>query len=379
MIDDDQQNPITAPGVAASGNGPVPAMPVETPPPAVPRYRVGKVLTALLVAYALAAMGTARNLARWAERLPDSPAVSSLRQATHAFWQACAALGADAPELVLESWFLARQGRAKPGQSESTAEVTGAKAGGIAPVESLPTLKGGPITASKPSSSNAIAARGSAAQGALPAVRGPRVLILGDSIMMTVGPMIQKDVEVRLGGAAIVKAKLATGLARPDVIDWMKELSLATQGRHFDFIVVMLGTNDSQDFTESGHILSYGSKAWVDAYTRRLSAFMADTCKASTQGLWLALPPMRSPAFNRKAARLNTWARTEAGKHGCMRFVELSDVIGDPKGRFSSYLKIGERQEKVRTVDGIHVTGRGGAVISDSLMHLMSRSATVAH
>ena len=94
------------------------------------------------------------------------------------------------------------------------------------------------------------------------------VLAVGDSMMVSLAPAIKKKI-ASLGGNVDVDARVSTGLARPDVFDWpMAVKSHASKGR-FDYIVVVMGTNDGQDFAKNGGLIPYGSKEWVDEYLRR--------------------------------------------------------------------------------------------------------------
>ena len=98
---------------------------------------------------------------------------------------------------------------------------------------------------------------------------------------------------------------------------------------------------------------------------------MAAACRGGRRGLWVGLPPMQSDAFNRKAVRINSWAKRQVEAHACMSYVALDRIVGDDHGNFTSYRKIDDRLEKVRMVDGIHVTARGGTLISGALLELM--------
>ena len=328
-------------------------------------YSLTQVTVALVLGLWLGSMLAARNLVRWSERLPPSQRTAALHGALEQLWGLAVELGLEAPGLRLERWWLEATDAPKQAQPRSYEETMAqrlAKSMGPAAVPNFPREVMDDET--RKTFADAV---------------GPKVLVIGDSLMMTVGPVIKKDVSGRLKGAALVKAKLATGLARPDVMDWTKEVRRLTATRRFDYLVVMLGANDAQDFSDDGAVLTYGTAPWVKAYAKRLSALMATGCRGATTMVWLGLPPMRSPQFQRKAQRLNAVAKREAEQHGCVEFVATDAVIGDEGGRFASYRRIDNRLEKVRTVDGIHVTARGGTLISGALVQLMTSGVTVGH
>ncbi len=328
--------------------------PAPQPKKTPPTHRAGNVIVSVLVFYVVVLMFDAKGIYNWTAKLPISTVASSLKTAANNHWRKTAALGLEEPKYTLETLFLDAQ-EAHPLLYPKKYAVL--------------TAKRKPKTLAK----QPVIVRELLEPDELPAdAKGPKVLVLGDSIMITVGPVIKKDIASQLDGAAVVKAKLATGLARPDVFDWVKELKRMTADHHYDFAVLMLGTNDSQDFAEDGQILTYGTSGWVKAYNHRLDQLMTETCKAAAKGLWIGLPPMRSEAFNRKAVRINSWAEKQVERHPCMQYVSSDKVVGDKKGRYTSYLKIDDHMEKVRMVDGIHVTARGGSLISAALLDLMS-------
>jgi hypothetical protein len=197
------------------------------------------------------------------------------------------------------------------------------------------------------------------------------VLAIGDSMMVSLAPAIKKKI-VSLGGHVNVDARVSTGLARPDVFDWPTAVkSHAAKGR-FDYIVVVLGTNDGQDFATNGVLIPYGSKAWVEEYMRRIQAMMATTCEGVTKKvLWLGLPPMRKQSFNRKINRINSWIKRQSHKFTCVEYHDLKQLYGDENGRFIAYKDIEDRLEKVRTSDGIHITRTGGQILSEHLSDRM--------
>lgn len=333
----------------------------KAPPPA---YRIGNVIGSVLLCYLILFLFDAKGIYNWTTKLPVSKVTSSLRQGAKTHWKKMARWGLEEPSHTIETFGLDLQEAHPLLYPRKYAEVERRKK------EKLRAKK------EKEQFAKELLEPDEVPETA----PGPKVLVLGDSIMMTVGPVIKKDISTHLSGAAVVKAKLATGLARPDVFNWVREVRRMTAKHHYDYAVLMLGTNDSQDFVEDGQILTYGTSAWVKAYNKRLSDLMAATCEAADKAFWVGLPPMRSAAFNRKAVRINSWAEKQAAKYPCMSYVSSDKLIGDEKGRFTTYVKVEDTMEKVRMVDGIHVTARGGSIISSSLLELMAAPAkTLAH
>jgi hypothetical protein len=316
-----------------------------------PGYKIAHVALAVFAFYGILAIFGARGLHRWTAKLPVSPLVTKAREATDVWWGRAAAFGFEEPGLTIERAWLVFQ-------------------------EASPLLY--PKTYAEIKARRAHAHKAIAAATPVPKKAtngGPSVLLLGDSIMAGIGPVIKNDVFARLGGAADLVAKVATGLSRPDVFDWRGELRRVVQRDHYDVIVMMLGTNDSQDFLENGQILSYGTEEWAKAYNARMSEMMDNACRGADKAYWVGLPPMKSAAFNRKAMRINNWAQKQAALHPCFQYVALDKVVGDDKGSFTSYRKIDDVLEKIRNPDGIHITKRGGSLVSSALIDLLAAHA----
>jgi hypothetical protein len=328
-------------------------------------HRIGNVMLSTLVFYLVVSLFGAKGIYNWTTKLPVSEATKTLRQIAKKHWKRTSVWGLEEPAFTLETLAARAQDAHPLLYPRKLAEIEERKR--------RKKLKAN----EKPKYVKELLEPDEVPENA----PGPKVLVLGDSIMMTVGPVIKKDIATQLAGAAVVKAKLATGLARPDVFNWVQEVRRMTARHHYNYAVLMLGTNDSQDFVENGEILTYGTSGWVKAYTRRLDDLMAAACEAADKAFWVGLPPMRSEAFNRKAVRINSWAKKTAEKHECMTFVPSDKIIGDRKGRYATYVKVADKMEKVRMVDGIHVTTRGGSILSSSLLDMMvsAKASTLAH
>ena len=377
--------PLDAPPPASAVSG----LAAPELPPVAPRYPLRQVVAAIALFYALLAGFDARGLYHWAKKLPVTERSAALKKATESLWAVTAAVGLEAPEIALETAFLDFQGadtRLYPKTYAELAVRRAAKEAHRQP-EATDTPRRLAASSDKPAPPTLAAKTPRAPQkaGRHGAPQKPQVLIIGDSIMVSVGPVIKKALGDKLASDAVVKARVATGLARPDVYDWNAELRRSIAAARFDYVLLMLGTNDSQDFVVDGEILTYGTTPWFRAYTDRIGAMMDLACGSggappadaggsdAKRVLWIGLPPMQSAAFNRKAVRINSWAKRQAAARGCVEFVSLDDALGDGKGGFASYLKIDRALEKVRMVDGIHITAKGGRLVADAVIDRLRR------
>lgn len=336
------------------------------------RQNLGEVTAALLLCYFLLLIFGARQIFNWSSKLPHSEWTQALTLITEEHWQAMDKLGLDEPVLSLERDFLSFQNTPKHGMPKKYQEFVAARA------KSAETKRLRALGKAPPDSLWAVTKdkqreiwRREARQNK--SHRGPRILLVGDSMMLSIGPVIKKDISERLGGSVDLRARVATGLARPDVFDWQREIEDALSTTSYDAVVMMMGTNDSQDFAENGQVLTYGTREWVKIYNARLTGLMDSVCRGAPRGIWIGMPPMQEEAFDRKMSRINTWALRESGNHGCMKYLGLDGVIGDASGKFSSFLAVEDDYLRVRTADGIHVSNHGGKLIANALLPLLAR------
>lgn len=202
--------------------------------------------------------------------------------------------------------------------------------------------------------------------------RGPNMLLVGDSLMQGIGSTLAKNLTEKLGGKAILHAKVASGLARPEFFDWTSELKKNIPYGPFDFVVIFMGTNDGQTVRENGKLVPYGTKQWADVYQSRLSGLMDLACHAGKKVIWLGLPPMKNGRFQRKMRRLNQLAKQESSAHQCVQYLSLDQVIGDGKGRYIPYRTVGNRYRRIRMRDGIHLSYAGGQLVSLAIVDGLS-------
>jgi hypothetical protein len=305
-------------------------------------YPVSWVAYSLVIGYLVTCMLTMHNLHHWAQHLTISERTQELARWIQAESKRTAILGLDKPGSQLEAWFTKMHDAAT---SVTVAEFLRRSDTKIWPPQIAPS--------------------------SLPPIDAPKALLIGDSLMAMLGPTLKQTISTNLNGDATVLAKIGTGLSRPDFYNWPKALKQSTDATSYDIVFILLGTNDSQNLTENGIPVRYGSSQWVHLYRKRLSDIMDITCRSAQRGYWLGLPPMRDTKLHRKSEMLNILARNAIAKHDCMHFVSLKPVVASSEGRFATYLRIDHQDIKVRTGDGIHFTTKGSQLIANYLLSIL--------
>jgi len=199
----------------------------------------------------------------------------------------------------------------------------------------------------------------------------PRVVALAGDSMMAVG---LSDILLRETAAnpnvRVIKAfRSGTGLARPDVFDWMEEYPAMIGSEQPDAVIVAIGANDGQGFQEDGKVLAFGSDAWVQVYQQRIAAFLSLLTQNGATVVWVGLPPMKSAQFNEKAAEINRIAYTVVSKTPQATWWNPLPYIGDESGAYREFQTTPDgRTTRLRAPDGIHFSDDGAMLLSSALI-----------
>lgn len=211
----------------------------------------------------------------------------------------------------------------------------------------------------------------------LAAVAGgqPRVVALAGDSMMAVG---LSDILLRETAAdpnvRVIKAfRSGTGLARPDVFDWMQEYPAMIGSEHPDAVIVAIGANDGQGFVEDGKVLAFGSDAWMQVYEERISAFLSLLTQSGATVVWVGLPPMKSAQFNEKAAVINRITYSVVSRTPQATWWNPLQYIGDESGRYREFQTTQDgRTTRLRAPDGIHLSDDGAMLLTSALINWLN-------
>jgi hypothetical protein len=213
-----------------------------------------------------------------------------------------------------------------------------------------------------------------------PAAAGqPRVVALVGDSMMAVG---LSDVLLRQTAEnpnlRVVKAfRSGTGLARPDVFDWMQEYPAMIGNEKPDAIIVAIGANDGQGFVEDGKTLAYGSDAWVKVYQQRTTNFLDMLTQSGAHVIWVGLPPMKSGAYNERAAEINRIAYTVVSQNPLATWWNPQSLIADVADNFRELETAADgKTTRIRAADGIHLSDEGAALLTPALIGWLNAAPT---
>lgn len=199
-----------------------------------------------------------------------------------------------------------------------------------------------------------------------------RVLVFGDS-------MLKSGIQVHIKNFFSKKypqvdididSQSGTGLARPEVFNWSNRLKEKT-GK-FDYVVIMLGTNDAQNFKLGKKVIPFGTETWDQEYSGRVQTLAAQACEKAHRVLWVGSIQMRSEKFNSKMVRLHGVAKKALKSARCAEYVSPEKWVSDGE-KYVDHLNVKKKNGvvkniKVRNDDGIHLSFEGAELFAKKLI-----------
>lgn len=187
-----------------------------------------------------------------------------------------------------------------------------------------------------------------------------RVLVVGDSLSIYLTPLLTEHAGA-LPVAITGNSHSATGLARPDALDWPKLLADDIARVKPDAVVVLIGGNDAQSLkTPDGWIHIADFAAWKAEYRRRVAEVLDIMTKDGASIWWIGLPVMRVSDLDRVGPIINAIVQDEANKSAVVHYIDPNPVLASPDGTYRDFATdISGAQVRIREDDGVHVTRIG--------------------
>ena len=194
------------------------------------------------------------------------------------------------------------------------------------------------------------------------------VLLMGDSMIAgSLGAALTRALARDKRLRVVPAFQTATGLARPDVYDWMKVVPTLIDRERPGLVVCSLGANDPTrlGLGEGEQPLDFGEPGWRTAYAARVVELMRALTAKGARVLWLGLPPMRSGRFSSHAQYLNAIYLQAAKKVRGVEFLELRMLVSDPSGEYATFVRGADgRLVRFRLDDGVHYSPAGARAIT---------------
>lgn len=174
-----------------------------------------------------------------------------------------------------------------------------------------------------------------------------------------------------------VDGHVATGLARPEQLNWPAYLLDVKKRDNPDAYVLTLGPNDDQSLTGEGGTGPFASDAWKTEYRRRVGGLMDElTGKGKRKLFLIGAPIIRNVERSETRYRIiNGIYKSEAAKRpGLVSYIDIYDMFRGAGGSYVDYLTNRDGSVvQVRAGDGVHFTREGGNRIAQKILTQLLR------
>jgi len=320
----------------------------------------GRIVFIYALALAVAVFAQMDRVESWLASRFDDQVPAALAQAESGARLANHALGVDACMLALDC--------ATSGLFEGTYKKT-YRCGDTVLAESRP---GSPRAAREGEPSGSSVQDSTREAASAPKLVPPLdVLVVGDSLAVTLAVSMDKVFKEYDGLTMIPKGKIASGLFNPQYYDWEKALRQFLREYKPQVVVVMMGANDAKYLTldpDSPEPAALADRR-RSIYMARLEKFLAAMDEAGVKGYWIGLPVMGDQDLSGKGRALNALAREACQGSAGTTYVDIWDLLAGPDGAYTQHLlSPSGRRIRVREGDKLHFSTAGGEIIVRALL-----------
>ena len=205
--------------------------------------------------------------------------------------------------------------------------------------------------------------------------RPRRVLVIGaSSIQFAIGIELEKGLPRDYANLKIRRfGQLATGLTRPDFMNWPEKLRSLAKTFKPDLVICNFGGNDAQPVPVGKYgRVEYGTPEWDKKYGERVTEMIEIAREHGADTVMIGMPVMRSPKFSKKMRRLNRVMKAVTEAAG-MLFVSTYEKASTADGAYRTEIQFRGKRGLMRTSDGVHYTRLGARFVIEQVMQEVER------
>jgi hypothetical protein len=193
------------------------------------------------------------------------------------------------------------------------------------------------------------------------------VLFAGDSLIGNVADGFARHVVGDRRVAPSQDVQVATGLARPDVLDWPTHLDRLLRERNPEVVFLMFGGNDDQPLRAGDKRFGLFTKEWAVEYQNRVSLMMDVAQQGDRTVVWIGMPTVEPGRLQQASRTMNAAARVEAERRPRVVYFDPDAVLA-PDGKYSRVVHTPGGDVQARTTDGVHVSHPGADLLAPRLL-----------
>ena len=201
-----------------------------------------------------------------------------------------------------------------------------------------------------------------------------RILIIGaSSIQFAVGVELERTLNLYANVKVKRFGQLATGLSRPDFMDWPTKFEELATSFSPDLVIINFGGNDAQPIPlgKNGKY-DFWTDEWDRTYAERIEEIILIAKRHKAETVWLGMPIMRSAAFSKKMVRLNRVMKHAVESHDQL-FISTYPMASTPSGAYRKTVRFEDERGLMRTSDGVHYTRLGARYLVEQVLRRIER------
>jgi hypothetical protein len=205
-----------------------------------------------------------------------------------------------------------------------------------------------------------------------------RVLLIGASSMkLALGTALEQVLTAR-GLEVDRDARVATGLSRPEVLDWQARIEQKLARHRPELVIVNFGGNDATHIPLPKRAwAAFGTEEWDTTYGARVSEFVGRIRAAGARAVMVGMPIMRSDDFSERMKRLNRVTRAATEAAGGV-YLDQWDLAATADGEYREHVELDGRKRLMRDPDGIHYSRWGGVFVARALLLRLEMAVPLA-
>ncbi len=192
------------------------------------------------------------------------------------------------------------------------------------------------------------------------------VLVVGDSLAVTLAVSMDRVFKEYDGLNMIPKGKIASGLCNPQYYNWEAALRQFLREYEPQVVVVMMGANDAKYLTldpESSEPAALADRRRA-VYEARLAKFLAAMDEKGVKSYWIGLPVMGDQDLAGRSRALNAIVSQACKASTGGRYVDTWELLAGPGGAYAQHiLDASGRRVRVREGDKVHFSTAGGDIL----------------
>ncbi len=214
-----------------------------------------------------------------------------------------------------------------------------------------------------------------------PAPVSRRMLVVGDSLSISLGEQLERTLAGVAGIDFSRDGTRSSGLTRPELVNWPEHLRELVSPYAPDLVVIMLGANDVMPVAgPDGSHVYFNDPNWAKAYTAKAQELVT-ICRqvnAKASIYWVGVPPMGSASLGTSTRQVNAVLRAMCRTTAGCRFIDTEEAFSDSSDRFTRHARdVTGDIVSIRTADGVHLTESGARLLAGVVLETLTRQESL--